>query len=312
MQGKSSRADIEDVAAGTLHQGILRLFRDDPWLAFDLLRIPRPTDGTPIDRHAEVDIEGADAFHVRQGFPDLVLVAKGGRGGGAVITVEAQKKPDKRKRWRIPLYQILLAVEHQLPTWAVVVSFSKRMSKLVEEWSQGHPPKVDALVLDIDNVPVDAGREPGQERPTAAVLAAALHGYAGDLRAARNGLRVAMSLPQPQRRRYANTILAALPKPERERLMRQLPVEEEDELMEIERQSGTYFVGHDEGLRKGLEKGRRLALGELTLAQLASRGVPVDRRSEARIRKSKSMALLQRWALRAASVNSVAELFARA
>jgi len=48
--------------------------------------------------------------------------------------------------------------EHQLPTWAVVVSFSRRMTHLLQVWSRGDPPKVDALVLDVDSTP-------GKERP---------------------------------------------------------------------------------------------------------------------------------------------------
>ena len=59
---------------GTLHQGILALFRDDPWLAFDILGLERPTDGTPIDRRAEVEIDADQALKLRQGFPDLVFV----------------------------------------------------------------------------------------------------------------------------------------------------------------------------------------------------------------------------------------------
>ena len=223
-------------------------------------------------------------------------------------TVEAQKKTDEDKRWKIPAYQVLLALEHRLQTWVVVVSFSRRMSYLLREWSEGPPPKIDALILDIDNVPVDAGRDPGNERPTAAVLAAALHGSAGNLDAARAGLRVALGLPQPQRDRYANTVLAAVPKPKRNLLMRELPMKQRDELMDIERRSGTYLLGRDVGRKEGRKEGR-MALIEVIFAQLASRGIAVDARSKARIRKTQSLSLLQRWALRAAQVASLGELF---
>ena len=59
---------------GTLHQGILALFEDDPWLAFDLLGIERPVSGTPIDRRAEVERDAKKPWRVNPRLPDLVLV----------------------------------------------------------------------------------------------------------------------------------------------------------------------------------------------------------------------------------------------
>ena len=59
---------------GTLHQGILALFQEDPWLAFDVLDKARPADGTPVDRRGEVEHEGDKPWWVFQGFPDLVMV----------------------------------------------------------------------------------------------------------------------------------------------------------------------------------------------------------------------------------------------
>jgi hypothetical protein len=297
-------ADNEDMA-GTLHQGILALFKDDPWLAFDLLQIPRPSDGTPIDRHAEVELDATHPFKERQGYPDLVMVAEDTGDGGAVIAVEAQNKFNKQKRWRIPAYQALLALEHELPTWVVVVSFARQMSRALQEWSTGDPPKLDVLLLDVDVVPVDAGREVGRERPAAVVLAAALHGSVGDFDAARIGVEVAIRLPQPQRDRYVKTILAALPEPQRDEIRRELPVEHHDPLIEIERQSGTFLIGR----REGRQEGRRAALTELTLALLADRGVAVDAASEAQIRECEDLAQLQRWARRAAQATDVSGLF---
>ena len=51
LQTPATGADTPSMP-GVLHQGILWLFEDDPWLAFDVLGLPRPVDGTPIDRWA--------------------------------------------------------------------------------------------------------------------------------------------------------------------------------------------------------------------------------------------------------------------
>jgi hypothetical protein len=49
---------------GILHQGILSLFRDDAWLAHDLLGLRRPVHGTPIDRSNELDVDGGRALQI--------------------------------------------------------------------------------------------------------------------------------------------------------------------------------------------------------------------------------------------------------
>ncbi|HVI04269.1 MAG TPA: hypothetical protein VM869_36520, partial [Enhygromyxa sp.] len=90
---------------GTLHQGILLIFQDDPWLAFDLLAIDRPIDGFPIDRRAEIERDGPEPMTVRPGYPDLVLVHRDpiDERRGIVITLEAQKDYNAEKRWDIPV-----------------------------------------------------------------------------------------------------------------------------------------------------------------------------------------------------------------
>jgi hypothetical protein len=329
---------------GTLHQGILALFRDDPWLAFDLLGLERPVSGTPIDRRGEVDRDADGLLENQPGYPDLVLVHRSAKDHrrGIVICVEAQKNPDPEKRWRIPAYQALLADEYRLPTHVVVVSFSGRMSAALKAWSVGPPPRVDTLVIDARVVKPPASIQAARQRPTAAVLAAALHGYEGDIEAARLGVQVSRELPDKKRRRYTATILAALPEREADILRGELSVEERDELWEIERQSGTYKRGLRDGLSRGrelgraqgleqgreqgleqgreqgleqgreqgLERGRRMTLVELVLSVLEVRGVPVDRDSEAQIRSCGSVATLERWARRAREVREASELFA--
>ena len=214
----------------------------------------------------------------------------------------------------IPVCQALLAERHELPTWPVVVSFSRSLSAALALWRVGPPPRVDALVLDVTVVPAPRSLEEARKWPTAAILGAALHGYEGDVDAARVGIDVARELPEKKYRRYAATILAALPVTMRKTVMDELNIDDyEDELMEIERQSGTYHVGLQAGLEQGLEqgfaRGRLMTLIEHVLVVLELRGVAVDPASAARIRGCEELPTLQRWSALAREVEGVAALF---
>ncbi|WP_146156213.1 hypothetical protein [Enhygromyxa salina] len=318
-----------------LHQGILSVFCDDPWLPFDLLGLARPSLGTLVDRRTEVDSLPTDAKSQPVGLPDLVLCARepGDPRRGVVICIEVQLERDEAKRYSIPFYQAALAKRHQLPCWVFVVSFSPALSAAVVAWSEGPPPRVEAEVIDAGNVPVPTSVEQAIARPTAAVLAAALHGYGGDLNAARLGIQACGGLPDETRLRYTRTILAALSKRRRELLIKELPVQQRDKLWEIERQSGTFLLGVEQGLEQGLEQGReqgreqgleqgreqgleqgreqgrRETLVELILALLEVRGIAVDRAAEARIRGCEALVTLQSWARGAREVSDVHALF---
>ncbi|NVB39126.1 hypothetical protein G6O69_14880 [Pseudenhygromyxa sp. WMMC2535] len=304
-----------------MHQGILQLFRDEPWLAFDLQGIPRPVDGQPIDRRAEVEVpvEG-EQMVVRQGFPDLVLVCLGpdgraspSRPDGAVLSIEAQKARDWRLRWRLPFFQAVLAKDHELPCWMIVVSFSDEMSADLRVWAEGPPPRVEAMVLDVHTVAAIRDPEQAKKSPQAAVLAAALHGSRGDLKAATAGLQATRTLPEAQRQAYTMTILAAVSRADRRKLMELIPKDEHDPLWEIEMNSGTFHLGLEQGREEGREQGRaqgqRAVLAEMTLALLEVRGVEVDAASEARIRGERSLARLRAWAAAAREVTRVGALF---
>ncbi len=305
MQTPRRVADNEEVA-GTLHQGLLLVLQDDLWLAFDLLGLERPCDGRPIDRRAEVERDGGEPLTIRTGFPDLVMVHRdpSDTSKGLVITVEAQTASDLDKRWMIPVYQSHLAEEHRLETWSVVVALSRGVSSAIARWREGGPPRVDVLLLDVDSVPRSPWLDHPARRPLAAVLAGALHGFAGDFDAARRGFHAARML-EHRRRRHGMTILAALTEDQRKQLIGELPVQEQHEWMDVERRSGTYQFGREEGR----EEGRRAALRDLVFACIEERALALDDASEARIRSCDHLPTLQRWAQHAMLVATVPELF---
>ena len=285
---------------GVLHQGILTLFRRDPWLAFDLLGLERPGSGTPVDRRTEVEAPTEDPTKVDTGLPDLVLVSVEPEHdeGGVAICVEAQVKVDRTKRYRIPLYHGAVANAHQLPTWVVFISFSSAMSQAIRAWSKGSPPRVDVLLLDADTVSMSASLE--LARPTAAVLVGALHARRGDLDAARLAIAACRELPKDIRTEYHRIILAAVTEPRRKIIEKELPVEDYDPLWEIERESSPYVYGvrdgREQGRAEGVEQGRRETLVDLILAVAEVRGFALDDQWVAPLRACASLPRLQRWA----------------
>lgn len=294
---------------GKLHQGTLELFRDDPWLAFDLLGIERPVSGTPIDRRGEVEhVDPEEPEKVGMGFPDLVLVhrdeAKPKRG--IVITVEAQGEYDAEKRWRIPYYHALLAEEYRLPTYVVVVSYHAQMSASLRKWAKGVPPRVDVMLLDAETVPRITDLEQARSRPTAAVLSATVHGCRGDIEVARVAIQACAGLPERKYRSYIQTIMAAVPKSQRPALEAEVSVQQVTRIWEIERRSGSFQNGREEGQALG----RQRTLIEMIEALLEVRKIALMPADVERIRAQRELPTLERWARRAREVDSVAELFA--
>jgi hypothetical protein len=307
---------------GVLHQGIVSLLCDDPWLGFDLLGVARPVNGVPVDRRADLDHETDDATKSKMRYVDVVLVVRdpANRKLGIVMVVEVQLELSDDKYWRISGYLGALQDAHELPAILVFVSFSRRVSRAARNWGDGPGLRFDMLLLDADTVPLIDTLEAARARPTAAVLVAALHGCRGNLDAARMGIAACQHLPGKQRRRYIATILAAVPKRAREVLKGEMTVEQRNELWEIERRSGTYLLGlengRNEGLERGrnegLERGRRMTLVDMILTILEVRGITVDSDTQAHVRSCESLPTLQQWASRAREVTEASELFASA
>jgi hypothetical protein len=267
---------------GVLHQDVLSLFKDDPCLALASLGLECPVVGPPLDRSNELDIDAKQPWQVNPIYPDLVLVLRDPDhpDRDIVLCIEIQRKSDPKKRYR-----------------------------LVGSWAHSDP-KIAALVLDADCVPLMT-LEQARARPTAAVLAATLHGARGNIEMARIAIAAIQSLPEHQQASYTATILAALPLRQRNVLLEELPVAQRNELWEIEKRSGTYRLGLSTGRKEGRKEGRdeaRQIVADLILTMLEDRAVEVDPASAARIRAEKVLPRLRRWAIAARNVTRVAEL----
>lgn len=86
-------------------------------------------------------------------------------------------------------------------------------------------------------------------------------------------------------------------------------MQEQHDWMDVERRSGTYEFGRREGHEEGLQEGARAALRELIVSSLSERELAIDDASATQIQNCDDLALLQRWARRAMTVTSVAQIF---
>ena len=275
--------------------------------------------GTPIDRRGDFDHETDDPDVVKMRFVDLVLVARDpdDPSRGIVIDVEVELRRRKGRRWRISGYLGKLEDEHELPAALAFVSFSRACSRDAQSWADDQGLCFDMLLLDVDTVPIPESLEAALARPTAAVLAAALHGCRGDLDTARLGIAACRDLPDKQRTRYIAIILAAVPERLRAILIGEMKMEPRNNLWDIERRSGTYLLGvkngreegRQEGRQEGLECGQQMVLVELVLTILEMRGLVANSDVEARIQACESPSLLRTWAQRAREVDSAADIF---
>jgi hypothetical protein len=318
------------------HQGLVAVFRDDPTLAFDLLRsvfgLELPDFERVYDRQSELDRFAPCFGDTGELRPDLALSGEEPRARqedvhrGAAMIIEVQKKVDPIKRWRLWVYWALLAERLRLSTAVLCVP----MSDAVARWARSLgaleiPGREALLVLDRQNMPRVTELEEARRRPAMAVLSALIHGPAGDIEVVRVAFAVSLELEDDRRWRYASAILSVVPDAEQEALKRSLTMEERYELSEAERNSMAYHdglrdgrvegklegrvEGKLEGRVEGKLEGKLEGLVELVLTVLELRAIPLDEQAEARIRGCEDPRLLERWAERAKRAESLAGVF---
>lgn len=295
----------------TLHEGLIALLRADPQLVIDLVALGHGVHLTTrpellVDRHTELGVDGRQLLQVNARSADLVLVAEDPEDpeGGCVIVVEVQLDDAPDKRWRIPTYVASLADRHRLPVHLVVVALRDRVARRLATWSLGTALGIRSFILDRRSTPGAKGTKSSLSRPSAAIFAGAIHGFHGDLEAARVGLMAALALPQPDSQRYAATILAAQSPACRAIFLGALPMQVQGQISQLEREGGSFLAGREEGRREG----RRSMLVESIFALLDARDIPVSPRQARRIRAAE-LELLERCFVAARKVERASELF---
>ena len=298
----------------SLHQGVVALLRDDPALAFDLLRrafeLELPALGVIRDRHGALDRFAPCLGDTGELRPDLVIGAEAldaeDPSGGAAVIIEVQRRVDPRKRWRIAVYAALLAERLARPTAVILVPLSDATAR----WARGlgaHelPPRRWLLVLDRQVMPRVVELSRARARPAEALLSALLHAVADDFEPCRVALQASLELADDRRWRYASTLMSAVPAAARESILGALSMAEREELTELERNSIAY---HD-GQQVGELAGRLAERAQLLLTVLELRGLALDAPAEARVHACEDLDQLTRWIERAKRVDVAAMIF---
>ena len=296
---------------GTLHDGLVELFRDDPTL---VVRIVRRAYGAKlttmpkrlVDRHASLNLDAKLLRRIDPRTIDLVLIVKhkAHPDGGAVIIIEVELGDRPIKRRRIAGYVGTLADREGLPIHIGAVALQDRVARKLATWSLGTALKIETFVIDRRSVRPLIDLETARKYPQEAVLSATIHGYHGNLEPVRTALAVVAELPNEQRQRYTATMMAALSKENYAICKKELPMHRQIELSRLERTRGMFLSG----LEEGLEKGRKEGMTRLISTVLEVRGIPVSKRHATRIRRG-TPEQLERWAERAPVVATAAELF---
>jgi hypothetical protein len=317
----------------TLHQGVVRVFQDDPALAFDLARsvfgVELPELDDIHDRKSELDRFAPCVGDTGELRPDLAFSARvlessrrRRRRRGVALVLEVQRRIVQLERWRIWVYWALFAEHLKMSTIVMVVALNDAVARWARSIGKSEfPPRDCLLVLDRQNMPRITDLDQARQRPSMAVLSALIH--EGDIEVLRVGFAVTLELPDDRRWRYTTALFGVAPVSEQVQLRKELKeMEERYQLTRAERNSIAFYDGKLEGKREGRRQGRRegkeegLREGErqglvtLVLTILELRQIRLKRGMKGQIRACKDIEQLERLAARARHIDSIDELFA--
>lgn len=277
-----------------LHEVLLDLFRDRPTLAPELLERVFALD---VPAFTRVDLAEANITELvpTEYRADLVVLLQEDRPILAIV-VEAQLKPDDKKRYSWPVYATALRARHKCLVEVLVVTPSARTARWAQETVDlGHGQMWAPLVLGPEAVPYVSPDE-ARAAPELGVLSALAHAR-GD-----RGLELFLAVVPALSERddeaasvYYDLLLSALPEAARREL----------EAMAL---SGKYEYQSDfakkhfaQGEVKGRTEGRTEGQAEgraaMLFRALEHRGLVVDAAQRARIEHA-TAETLERWLFR--------------
>jgi hypothetical protein len=287
----------------TLHETLLRLFRDRLTLAPELLQ---SVLDFPVPAYTEIRMESADLTQVTptEYRADLVLRLVAGRPVLAIV-LEVQIAPDADKRFSWPEYLTGLRARMRCDCLLFVVTSDGATARWAAAPIElGHPGFVlKPLVLGPDAVPIVVDATAAAAAPELAVLSVVAHANGPEdvaVRIAKVALDAVVGLDEERASFYNDFIVSRLGEAARAAL---------EALM----LSGKYEY-QTEFAKKHIAIGRAQgeAKGEANaiLEVLSTRGIEVPDAARDRILACADSALLLRWIRRAVTVASADELFA--
>lgn len=283
----------------SLHETLVEMFRHRPALAADLLA---GVLGMELPDFQRVRLEAAECVDLAptQYRADAVIVFSAAGGPVLAVVVEIQLARDQGKWWSWPVYVATLRARLRCPTVLLVVC----VDAATAAWSAtpielGNPgARIPPTVLGPDLIPVLT--DPAGAAPEVAVLSAMAHGGDPDRREVLEVLVAALASVETQHAvLYAELVFAALPAAARAHLEALMSTHTHEYLSEYAQK----FVA--QGQARGEARGKAGAV----LAVLDARGIAVPNAARTRIGECDDPHQLDVWIRRAATADSVEDLF---
>ena len=277
------------------HEGLIRLFRNRPELAPELLR-----DALSIElpAYSEARVESADLTDLEpaERRADLVVLLVDGKPVlGIVLEVQLSPDPKKRRSW--PAYVVGLRARLECPACVIVVTVTEAMARWAREPMVLGPGNVfQALVVGPSAVPVIEDVAVAERDPEMAILSALAHGQGPHAeQIGRAALLATLHLSSESQLLYCDLVLTAISEAARAAL---------EKLMT----SGTYEFQSD-FVRKLIATGEAKGRAHAILAVLEARGLRASDEARVRILACTDSAQLEAWIRKAVAITSVDELF---
>ncbi len=293
------------VVPSHLHETLVEMFRHRPALAAEVLA---GVLGMELPVFAQVSVEAGDCVDLSptEYRADAVVVLTGADGPVLAVVVEVQLSRDRDKQWSWPVYVTTLRARLRCPTVLLVVC----VDAAVAAWA-GVPIELGVgggqicpTVLGPEAIPVLTDADDAGRAPELAVLAAMAHGADPRRREVLTVLVDALASVEVEHAvLYAELVFSALPEAARRHLEALMSTHTHAYRSEY---AQTFF---DQGEAAGEAVGEARGRSRAVLAVLDARGIAVPDEARARVCACRDLDQLDSWVRRAATADSVDELF---
>lgn len=291
-----------------LHEGVIKLVRDCPAFAAELLDRVFAVKVPSFREAGLVDAELTELAPVQYRADAVVLFKRRKPVYGAII--EAQLEPDRDKLYTWPLYAVGARERHRCPFVVIVVTPRRRTARWAAATIDlGGASQYRPLVVGPDGIPEVTDRRLARREPQLAMLSVMAHGR-GDVKTAAAiggaAARAISRFPEEQRLLYSLLIQANLSKAAR----KAIEMQPETAYYFNDAQRRNFERGVAKGKAEGKAEGRAEGVAVALLKILARRRLTLTAAQRRRITGCTDLAVLERWLDRSLLASSVAELLA--
>lgn len=285
-----------------LHEGLIKLVRDRPAFAADLLGDVLKLKVPQFRRAQLVDGTLNDLAPVEYRADAVVVFTRNKPVFGVII--EAQLGPDKEKRFTWPLYAVGARAREQCPFVVLVVTPNAATARWASEAIElGGGNRFRPLVVGPDGIPKVTDHARARREPQLAVLSVMAHGRGEVQTAAAIGAAAARAIlrfPEEQQLLYSLLIESNLSEAARKAIEMQPGL---DKFF-----SAAQRRNFEKGRVEGIAEGRAEGTAEALLKILIRRGLAPTAEQRRHVIECTDLAMLEHWLDGALSVSSIEEL----